>query len=115
MEYSEILNKVKEIIINFLANQGGRENGYMTYINGVCKSNSFKALDWMTPAAKDLTLSQHKTLGYKICDRINQYLREINFEEEIVIASIPIDYDCYKVIIGINLTEYIMPGEFKER
>ena len=106
-DYYIIIDNVKKIIAKFLAQNGGRSNGYETYAEGSCQKNSLHAVNWMTPKATDLTLYQHKSAGYKLCDEINHYLKQINFDNQVIISKYPTEYGCYETTVSINLSSKV--------
>ena len=111
-DYNIILNNVKKIVCEFLKDQGGYSNGLDTYVKGSIKVGIHYSLDWMTPKSQDLTIKEHKRLGYELNDRICEYLKQIEFYDYIYITSYEIDYGCYITKVSIKIEEPIRMDDF---
>ena len=112
-DYTIILNNVKKIIVEFLKEQGGYSNGLDTYVSGTVRFNVYSNMDWMTPKSQDLTLKEHKRLGYELNKKIADYLHEIDFTDYIYISSSPGEYGTYCTTISIKLSTGIEMDDYR--
>ena len=112
-DYKVILNNVKKIIVEFLKEHGGYSNGLDTYVSGTVRFNVYSSMDWMTPKSQDLTLKEHKQLGYELNKKISDYLDEINFTDYVYITSSPGEYGTYCTTISIKISTEIEMSDYR--
>lgn len=112
-DYNIILNNVKKIVCNFLKEQGGYSNGLDTYVKGTVRFNTHSSMEWMTPKSQDLTIREHRRLGYELNEKISNYLDEIDFKDYIYITSSVGEYNCYYTTISIKLSTEIGVNDFR--
>ena len=96
----EMLDEIKGIIINFLKENGGYDNGYDTYVKGRVEPCWVHPLEWRTPGMSDMTYKEVSDKGYELNKTLTKCFK--NGINVIIIEARYEDYGTYhmRIIVG---------------
>lgn len=85
MNIDDCLDLISKTIKGFLAEEGGYNNGYYTYVDGKVSVGKEGFLNWSTPkAGEEFTPIGIKNRGEKLYLKVQDILKEFNLKEVVI-------------------------------
>lgn len=104
MNIEKCLTEAAGEIKKFLANEGGYENGYYTYVSGEVSADKKGCLKWSTPKATDeLSDKGFQVRGEKLYADIQEIMKDTGVDK-ILIRSIDVEYGAHETTV-VYVTE----------
>ena len=102
----KVLQELSNIVSEFLEEEGGLSNGYLTYAKGSVGKSYIQPIKWSTPIKDELTVKEIKRKGYELNNRVIKCLKSYSMEE-CKIEKKHLEYGCFDTIVTLSFSKKV--------
>ena len=102
----DALYEIRKNIKSILCDNGGMDNGYETYAEGIIEKNYSGGIDVCLPG-QDITKRELKNVGYKIENYIKEHYSDIiESGLTIMVSYHHVEHGCFALSITLRIDAY---------
>lgn len=100
----KLIDECSQIINDFLMENGGLDNGYITWAAGEVNINVRSSLSFKTPKNDERTGAENNELGYKAYSKLVECMKkhECTPSDTLVISIEHMEHGCYRTFIHMR-------------